>query len=167
MNRNLNEDLDEKNIRKLFGEMRAVDEQTAPPFAAVSQIPANTGNAVRLGRLVPIAAAIVILIFAFVAALIHFRKTPPQQVVITDGSHKQQVAEAQPTAPEVDKPSKLPAPRRVAQRPRNKAPRRTELLISRWRSPTEFLLRTPGNEFLRTVPRFDDSRLKINSAMPN
>ncbi len=26
--------------------------------------------------------------------------------------------------------------------------------LSQWRAPTDFLLQTPGGEFLRTVPRF-------------
>jgi hypothetical protein len=36
-------------------------------------------------------------------------------------------------------------------------------LISRWRSPTEFLLNSPGEQLLRTVPRLDDSLLKIKT----
>src|SRR6266478_1405086 len=60
MNRNLKEELDEKNIRKLFGEMRRRDEQTAPSFSAVSQIPSNAENSVRISRLITIAAAAVI-----------------------------------------------------------------------------------------------------------
>jgi len=35
-------------------------------------------------------------------------------------------------------------------------------LISTWRSPTDFLLKTAGNEFLRSVPNIEDSLVRIS-----
>jgi hypothetical protein len=40
----------------------------------------------------------------------------------------------------------------LKQRPARPAAAITQL--SQWRAPTDFLLETPGSEFLRTVPRF-------------
>ena len=165
MNRNLSTDSDEKNIRKLFAETRAVDEQNIPAFSAVLQCSSNVENTVRIGPLLAIFMAMVILISGFVAAVVYFRKPAPQ-IVNSNENKKQQMTNDQPLPIEPEKTTP-PAPRRIVYRPQKKAPRRTDLMISQWRSPTDFLLRTPGNEFLKTVPRLNDSRLKINSAMPN
>ena len=40
-------------------------------------------------------------------------------------------------------------------------------LISQWRSPTESLLRIPGESLLKRVPRLDDSVVTINTMISN
>lgn len=35
-------------------------------------------------------------------------------------------------------------------------------LLSQWRSPTEFLLRTPGEQLLKSVPRLNESLIRVN-----
>jgi hypothetical protein len=167
MNQNLKEDSDEKNVRKLFGEMRHQDELAAPTFAAVSQLTSNSEVSVRIGRILPIAAAIVVMILVCTAAIVYFRKPIPQRTGLENRGNEEQGADIKPKSFVPENAANPPVPRPTSHRPRIKAPRRTDLLISRWRSPTEFLLRTPGNELLRIVPRLDDSRLKFNAAMPN
>jgi hypothetical protein len=39
-------------------------------------------------------------------------------------------------------------------------------LLSQWRSPTEFLMRTPGEEFLKTIPRLNESLIEIKLFEP-
>ena len=41
--------------------------------------------------------------------------------------------------------------------------RTTVALISRWRSPTEFLLNSPGEQLLKTIPRLNESLLEIKT----
>src|SRR5262249_56209868 len=41
------------------------------------------------------------------------------------------------------------------------------LLLSQWRSPTEFLMRTPGDQFLKTIPRLNESLIEIKPLAPN
>ena len=45
--------------------------------------------------------------------------------------------------------------------------RTTVTLISRWRSPTEFLLNSPGEQLLKTVPRLNESLLDIKAVTPD
>ncbi len=47
------------------------------------------------------------------------------------------------------------------------APQPPAILISEWRSPTEFLLRIPGEELLRRVPRLDESLVNIKAIIPD
>lgn len=39
-------------------------------------------------------------------------------------------------------------------------------LLSQWRSPTEFLLHTPGDQLLKTVPRLGGSLIEIKALAP-
>jgi len=96
----LNEDLDEKNIRTLFGEqggVRAVVEQTAPSRLHVSQIRDQHVKAVRLVSSSRFRRAVVIDFSPSFAARIHYRQTPGNRYAISDGSRKQQVAVGSPT----------------------------------------------------------------------
>ncbi len=40
-------------------------------------------------------------------------------------------------------------------------------VISQWRSPTESLLRTPGEQLIKRVPRLDESLVNITAASPD
>ncbi len=41
------------------------------------------------------------------------------------------------------------------------------LLMSQWRSPTEFLLRTPGEHLFKRVPRLDESLVNVKAVIPD
>lgn len=168
MNRNLNTKSDEKNIRKLFDEMRQHDQQTVPTFAAVLQKSSNAETVVHTSRLLSFAAAaILILILAGAAAVIYFRQPAPQKSGLPKENKKEQVADNPPVQKRDEKAAPVPAPRRVKYRPRIRTPRRTDLLISQWQSPTDFLLRTPGNDFLRVMPKLNDPFFKMDTTRPD
>src|SRR5262249_13562221 len=46
-------------------------------------------------------------------------------------------------------------------------PRSATVLISQWSSPTESLLRTPGEQLLKRVPRLDESLISIKPTITN
>ncbi|HEX4602777.1 MAG TPA: hypothetical protein VH724_02195 [Candidatus Angelobacter sp.] len=55
----------------------------------------------------------------------------------------------------------------VWQRPaRHYPPETTVASVTDWKSPTDFLLETPGRELLRTVPEFGEWRAKKDAALP-
>src|SRR5262249_32612457 len=56
-------------------------------------------------------------------------------------------------------------PRGHTQKPRG--PRAATLLVYEWRSPTLSLLRTPGEQLLKTVPRLDESLIEIGPMVPS
>src|SRR5205085_1622262 len=130
MNRNLKEELDEKNIRKLFGEIRQHDDQIAPSFSAVLVRSSSAESPVRIGRLLPIVATIMILIFAGVIGMVYFKKTASPQIMIPSGNKREQIANVQPAPIAPEKPAEQTAPHRVVYRPRMKIIRRNDLLIS-------------------------------------
>jgi len=67
----------------------------------------------------------------------------------------------------IRKPS-LPANKRVVTKERrtSPAPQPDLALLSQWRSPTEFLLRTPGAALLKTVPRLGASWIESRTLVP-
>ncbi|MEW6213366.1 MAG: hypothetical protein AB1631_34040, partial [Acidobacteriota bacterium] len=54
------------------------------------------------------------------------------------------------------------APGKIARR-KSRPAQFDSMLISRWQSPTDFLLKTPGAELLNSVPRITDSTLDLKS----
>lgn len=176
----------ENEIRELFRELRREDERLAPSFAkdwdaALSQI--NEGRRARLTFRLPVAAAVALCLlgsFAFIifrrlptpptptAALeqtatiseppptVAFLTTPPVRSKIREAKNKQKerldlksgFGKIQPPAVRRRLPKKSQSP---------------EILISQWRSPTDFLLKSPANRFLKTIPRLNASTDEIKA----
>ena len=178
---------EENEIRRLFRELKREDERLAPPFArdwnaALSRTDEGrtTRRALRL-----CAATAVTLVALGGLALIALRMS--ERRPIPNAAQGPVAAPVQTQPPSVAsvgalpspveksgawrnrgaKPdSKIGSPRGLSKNIRRRTPPRPQAevaLISRWRSPTEFLLNTPGEQLLRTVPRLDDSVLKIKT----
>lgn len=178
---------EENEIRHLFRELRREDERLAPPFArdwnaALSRTGGGRTNrrALRLR-----AATAVTLVVLGGLALAVFRMSSRRP--IPNAAQGPAAAPARTRTPSVasvgappspvEKPeawrspgakpdSKIGSARGLSKNVRRLTPPRPRpavTLISRWRSPTEFLLNTPGGQLLRTVPRLDDSLLKIKT----
>jgi hypothetical protein len=89
-------------------------------------------------------------------------KTPGQSTVVNSNGRPAPSVEAPPPNPtppslggKTIKPDRQPRrQRRVQRRPET-------LWLSQWRSPTEFLMRTAGDQFLKTTPRLNESLIEI------
>ena len=160
----MNQRSEEETIKRLFRETRQADESRAPGFATTIEVARSRRRDFRTPRmrLRPVVVTISLLVLAtFGAVLLTRPASGPSAPVATEPSSPVVtppvvLAEAMP--PLMNPPPKHASPGRARRSPpRRKA---TEL-ISQWRSPTDFLLNTPGNELLKTLPRVGDSSIDI------
>lgn len=152
---------EERTIKEQFRQLKLEDERHAPPFAHTWANALARGNQRAYSwrpRWIAV-AALALLVCG--AALWRLREsvTPPLPL---------EVALPGPTLslPRVSAPpSSLAAtvsPRRTVHRQRTRPrPQPALSFLSQWRSPTEYLLRLPGDPLLKTVPRFGESWFEI------
>jgi hypothetical protein len=169
---------DEKRIRQLFRDMSREEERRAPEFARVmAAASSRTGRSQNGTRLFALAWAVSAVVIAILIAVIFAaRHSRPQPGVEPGG----QVAEAQPStekepgnrlpAPVVNAPS-APAPRTMPKRV-HRSWHSNELAIrmktlSAWQSPTASLLKAPGEEMLKSLPRLGESLQSIRILSPD
>ena len=167
----MKQDQEERTIRELFRQLRRNDENGAPSFVdSLAPAPSRYEKDSRLRLGWQVAVAIVVALSIGGAWLIFSgrnTKTPGQSNVVNfdDG-----------TAPRVEAPPPNPTPSSIERkkikpdlqhRQQRRVQRRAEpLLLSQWRSPTEFLMRTPGDQFLKTIPRLNESLIEIKLIAP-
>jgi hypothetical protein len=174
-------DLVENRIKQLFYELRQVDERRAPSFDSVLR--AASSRAGQAGPAwaslrVAVASAMLILAGGFVFILL---KPSLLSNETTDSESSLPIARmpyrqlesppSGPLTPTVERAPALEAIRRELTRPaRRKRPaarsHQAPMLISEWQSPTAFLLRTPGEQLLKTVPRVGESLIEIKPGIP-
>lgn len=159
---------EEERIRKLFQQLREDDERNASAFTRDWNIALlRLEKPRRRWHVWRLTAAAIALISLGAGWWILLRQPTTRQALV-------EIVMADPpplyvTAPTVSPP---PVPVRkpryiiLRQRPvvRSQSP---TSLISQWRSPTESLLRTPGGQVFKSVPRLDESLVKINSTIRN
>ncbi len=168
----MNQDWEEKKLKGLFHELRQEDERLAPSFArdweaALSRI----GKAHHPWRVFRVAAATVMLIVLGSSVFIFFRQ-PARQPAPTGTPAEAPASVASrthqsppPIVPLFKAPGKeLP---RAVRRQLSARPRQPAVFISQWRSPTDFLLKSPGEQLLKTVPRPGESVREIKASMPD
>src|SRR5262245_21527018 len=164
-------DQEERTIRELFQQLRHDDESGAPPFPG-SLTPAQSRHerGARLRLVWPATAAIVVALLLGGAWLIlsgQNKKTPdPANVTNSDRAPAPRV-EAPPPDP---KPSSIGGltvePDRQHRKQMRAQVRPETLLLSQWRSPTESLMRLPGEQLLKTIPRLNESLIEIKLVAP-
>jgi hypothetical protein len=161
----MNRDTQEQAIRRLFQQLRQADEEAASPFDATLDVIGRRTEKQPLSlnylRLAVAAAAIAIVIGGGLFALKRIREQGEisQVASVVAQSHEPEapkqvekaIAREAPAA--FDKPARRGHP--TAKGPGNLLA--TAEAISNWRSPTEFLLDTPGSSLLKTVPKVGDS----------
>ena len=167
---------DEKRIRQLFREMNRDDQRRAPQFASVLAA-ARSGMARSQNRTRSLRFAMAVAMCAalLIAMAIIVRPSKPQGPARDD----------QATAPSV--PPETPpniAPKQPGMGAPGVEPRRViikhvrhhrttdQLAIAMnslfaWQSPTASLLKTPGDELLRSLPRLGESLQTIKSFSPD
>ena len=159
---------EEERIRKLFQQLREDDERKAPAFTHSWNVALLRLEKPRrrwgVWRLTAAAIAVILLGAAW---WMFFRQPTTRQAPI-------EIVRSGPPPPYVTPPTVSPSPvpgknsHYVIRRQRPVVrPQPPASLISQWRSPTEFLLRTPGEQLFKRVPRFDESLVNINSTIPN
>lgn len=160
----MNQDWQEKEIRQLFHNERQANESLTPDFASTLEAAlSRRGRARPRWLILRVAFAAVALValgsLVFVVGDRYSREHKPSPIA---GLEEPGVTLPAPADLPVAVPREPPAkPVRRAHR-RQTPVRRAAPLISQWRSPTEFLLKTPGDELLRTVPRLGKSAVKMN-----
>jgi len=154
----MKENWEEKRIEELFQEARREDERLTPSFANLLEAdPSRTEFAYRFLMIRRFAVAIaVLLILSFGAAFLFLREPKSPQLT---AEKREPVAEEiqQPTPatqPVADpKISEIqPVKRKEVRRRSSSRVSQSDILISRWKPPTDFLLRFPGEKFLKTTP---------------
>lgn len=162
----MNQDWEEKAIRQLFHDEREMDETAAPHFAATLEASILRRRPARAGILIRRAAIAVVALVAvsgFVLLLLGRSGSDPQPVVSITQEESAQPAPAPNRSVDVavaPLPSEPSKPVRGARGHRQSSVR-SATLVSEWRSPTDFLLKTPGDQLLKTVPRVGASAIEI------
>lgn len=158
----LNETEDQK-ARELFQQLKRDDELSAPSFASVMNAAAAKGER-PYGRWRPLRLAAIpttAMLVVFVGGwlwIVQQREEillPPDPPELSTKSFCD--CPAEPIVAGNAEPPKVVWLRRSAPR------RPINALVSQWRSPTEFLLKTPGGRWMKEVPRLGVPRLDIKS----
>jgi hypothetical protein len=162
----MNQDWEEKAIRQLFRDERETDESVAPHFAATLEAAISRRRPARAGSLIRRAAIAVVALVAvggFVLLLLGRSGSGPQPVVSIKQEELAPITPAPNRSVEVAVAPLSQEPSKPAHHARGhrQSSVRAATLISEWRSPTDFLLKTPGDQLLKTVPRVGVSAIEI------
>jgi hypothetical protein len=166
---------DEKRIQRLFRELRSREERGAPQFVSTIEAARSLGalskNSARPLRLAVVVA--ILIVAALLAVVVNRNNTPRSNLV----SPRQAVVEpAGPEAPPsviTPKPSERPpdlSQRRIKRVRHRRTPNDLTIAMKSllaWQSPTGSLLRAPGEEILKSLPRLGDSLQKIKPFSPD
>ncbi len=153
----------EEQIKELFRQLKQDDERHAPSFASVWQTAVTRGEKAAVGwSILRVALAVIVLLTLAGAGFVFFRQTADKQVARPPATPEVNA----PPAPHNDPPPKLASydnqPRKVVRRRRAPAPAQPlEVMISQWRSPTDFLLKTPAAPGVKEVPHLGVLRMQI------
>lgn len=166
---------DEKRIRQLFRELSCDEQGRAPEFAGVIEAAHSRTQGTRhRTRSFAIAWAIAALCVGMLIALsFAVRQSKPQP----PGAPMEAVVAPQPTEPTsnvtipkvADKPGTTERPKLIKRIPRRG--KSDDLAIrmkslSAWQSPTASLLKAPGEEIFKSLPRLGESLQSIKSFSP-
>lgn len=175
----MNRNSEEQKIKQWFHEARQAEAALAPSFAeTVAAARAKTLPAARWSLARRFALVAVVLVAIGGAALIFFKRSTAQPNQQTAQQGETLGLPPATPAPEITFTGPAPVviaralPSRVRpRRPRAARPRPeiepSALLSFKWQSPTDFLLRTPGADLLKTVPRVNDSVVRFNVIRPD
>ena len=167
----MNQDWQEKRLRRLFRELGREDERNAPGFEGVlrAALARGSGRGPHLWRLAAIAALPVLAVGVSVMLLVNrpTRPDPPgdfttlQTIPLRRDLTPDSAVE--PTSPESTKPAIKASTR--GRRKQASTTHNSSLLISQWRSPTDSLLKIPGNELLKSIPRVPNTSPGITKSL--
>jgi hypothetical protein len=172
----------EKRIKQLFHELRQGDELRTPSFDRVLKAASSkVGQAgpAWLSLRVAVAAALLILVSGLVFILLKpsLLSNEPENSesslpIVKMPNLQLEPLPGEPLTPSIERARALESIRRELARsaPRKRPAARSHqqaMLISEWQSPTNFLLRTPGEQLLKMVPRVGESLFEIKPSIPD
>ena len=158
---------EEQRAREWFQQLKRDDERSAPSFANVvnattsERVERIAGGWSRL-RLVMVPAAIMLVVLAggWFWMVRHDPVTLPPPLPEDANRPGTLSCNCNGDLPPPPRPQASPRPVRY----KRSVPRESiNMLISQWHSPTEFLLKTPEQRWLKEVPRLGVPRLEIKS----
>ena len=163
----MNSNWDEKRIRQLFVETRLDEARHAPDFDALLQTGRGKSSTERSISFFALAVAIVALVLIVATATLLVGRRASGQLQSDANVQPRELAplpeehNARAAVPELVRPA---MPRLVKRRVKHIRVQRTsdELAIaaksfSAWQSPTASLLKSPGEDLLRQLPKLGDS----------
>lgn len=168
---------DEKRIQALFSELMLEDDSLAPRFDQlwIRAQATKPERVVILNRSFVAVASILIVVAA--CSLMWWRNVP------TKTRSGQEVGLLPPLVSEPDqlpqeKPKKLMLaradtlarkvqPKRVRSRGNERAVIQEAVVLSTWSSPTRFLMDSPANPVLQSLPQLTQSSRELESFLPN
>ena len=167
----MNPDVEDRKIKALFQELRRVDAQHAPPFPASQRAAPEPRPSFRLLAM-KLAAAGAVLTLLIGGALYVARRLSPApsepQKLAAGGSEDPGTPTSNAQVEQEGRQLPAPAPtiisppheisRQAAQFHGRR--REVQMLISEWRSPTECLLKVPGEEWLG-IPRLGEPLMDL------
>lgn len=159
---------EEERIRKLFQQLKEEDERHVPSFAHDWSAALSRQEKLRhqwSTWRVAVGAALLIVLGAgwWMYVRQSTKQSDPVEIVRSD-----RPVDSFTPLPVSPSPVPVKNPPNLTRRQRTFArPRPTATLISQWRSPTQFLLQTPGEQLLKRVPRLDESLVNIKVIIPN
>src|SRR5215470_10944314 len=167
----MKQDQEERTIRELFRQLRRDDESGAPSFVdSLAPAPSRyeRGALLRLGW--QVAVAIVVALLLGGAWLIFSGRGTKTRGQPSEAHYNGEPASRVEAPP----PNQIPPstggntinPHHQHRQQRRVQRQPETLLLSQWRSPTEFLMRTPGDQFLKTIPRLNESLIEIKPLAP-
>lgn len=174
----MNLNWDEKRIRQLFGEMSRDDARRAPDFEMLMRAGSRSVARSKSSVQALVAAAVAVLLVAVVTSAVLIVRHPSSSQSPSGADRPVAESVAPPESPEPVIPRRPPsvatnhAPvRQAARRIRNQR-RSNELAIamkslSVWESPTASLLKAPGEELLKSLPRLGQSLETLGSFSPD
>ena len=168
---------DEKRIRQLFREMSRDDQRRAPQFASVlAAASSGIARSQNRTRSLRFATAVALLCAALLIAMAIIVRPSKPNSPARDGQATAPTVtpEASPTSPPKQPGVGTPSaePRRVIIKRARHHQSTDQLAVAinslfAWQSPTASLLKTPGDELLRSLPRLGESLQTIKSFSPD
>jgi hypothetical protein len=185
----MSQNRDEQKLKALFHDLRGEDEGHAPSFSHAWQAALARQRVQRpfpggAPRWAIVATAAVVIVCA--SLYVFFRNSSPAQTPRAERAGPVAGATPVPGIPSVPGATASGSPGEVVSLPpkqgtrvrstrpsaalvnshRRQASQAAVVLISRWRSPTDFLLVFPADRLLKSVPRLNDSIVDINPVLP-
>jgi hypothetical protein len=157
---------EEKKIREQFQQLREEDECNAPSFTHDWNVALSwREKPQRPWAVCGLAASVAALVLLGAGWWMFFKQSTKQQDPIE--SVRSNTPAPNTTPPVSTSPVPVRNPPNIIRRQRPFVrPEPPAGLISQWRSPTESLLRTPGEQLFKRVPRLDESLVNIKATMP-
>lgn len=163
----MNQDWRDEKVRELFHERGERDESLTPSFAKVLDAALTRRRLPRRQLVLRVAVAAAVPVFALAVVLTLVRNQSTETLPPVDPSRLLRLP-FDSTAETVLPPP--PPPDHFVKRPRyRKPPMRNHIKsiqISQWQAPTDFLLKLPGSEYLRNLPRMPDSPPMLTRGIP-